>query len=50
MFYLHVQGGQLGTLYMYGLCTLFRAVRVAFLVAKVCLYLNEFEYFIFRLP
>ena len=31
-------------------CTLFRAVWVAFLVAKACLYLNDFGYFIFRLP
>ena len=48
-FILYVQGGQLGTLYMYSQCTLFRAVWVAFLVAKVCHYLNEFWYFIFWL-
>ena len=40
---------QLSTLYMDGQCSLFRAVWVAFLVAKVCLYLNEFGYSIFRL-
>ena len=49
-----VEGGggglQLSTLYMYGHCELFRAVCVALFEATVCLYLNEFVYFIFRLP
>ena len=40
----------LSTVYMYSQCTLFRAVSEAKKVAKVCLYLNEFEYFILRLP
>ena len=35
---------------MYGQCTLYRAVWVAYFVAKISLYLNEFGYFIFQLP
>ena len=43
-------GGELSTLYMFGQCTLFRAVLVAFFVAQMYLYLKVFEYFISRLP
>ena len=36
-------GGQLSTLYMYGQCTLFRAVWVAFLVAKCVFFLMNLD-------
>ena len=41
VFYLHVQGGQLSTSYMYDHCTLFRAVWVAFFwLASVSIWMN----------